>query len=305
MAHDLLVTLSDRITTLAAQLAAHVVRVEGRRRGAGSGVVWSEDGLVVTAHHALDRDDEVEVGLPSGDTAVAEVVGRDPSTDLAALRVRGTTLSPAAWSESESPLAAGALVLGVTRPGRSPRVSLGLVTRAAGEYRGPAGGRLDRYLETSLDLHHGLSGGLVASAAGAPLGLATAGLVRGTAMIVPTETLRRVVASLVAHGAVRRGYLGVATFPVRLPPDAATAAGQGEALLVSAVEPDSPAGRAGLLLGDALLSLAGTSLSDMGDLLPLLEEPRIGETVPLRLVRAGEVREVSVTIGAREHGRRP
>jgi S1-C subfamily serine protease len=191
----------------------------------------------------------------------------------------------------------------VSRPGRSPRAALGVLARAAGDYRAAGGGRVDRWLETSLDPAPGVSGALALGASGAALGLATSGLVRGAVMISPPSTLRRVVHALAAHGSVRRGFLGVATFPVRLPPALGAAAGQGGALLVSAVEPDSPAARAGLLLGDALLSLGGIGVTEPADLLPLLEEERIGTAIPVRLVRAGEVREASVTVGAR--GGRP
>jgi S1-C subfamily serine protease len=149
----------------------------------------------------------------------------------------------------------------------------------------------------------GVSGSLVLAATGEPLGLATAGLVRGAAMVLPAPTLRRVVKALLAHGRVRRGYLGVATIPVRLPPEAERTAGQPTALLVTAVEPESPAARAGLMLGDAIVALAGASVGEPGDLLPLLEEERIGDAAPARVLRAGEVATLTVTIGARE--RRP
>ncbi len=297
MEADALTALSRRIAALVAERSPHVVRVDGRHRGPASGIVWSQDGLVVTTHHALQRDEEIEVGLPSGESAEAEVVGRDPSTDLVLLRVRATGLAAAPWSD-EAP-AAGELALALSRPGRSPRAALGLVARVAGEYRGAGGGRIDRYLETSLDLAPGLSGSLVVGAAGAPLGVATAGLVRGAVMIVPAATLRRVVGALAAHGTVRRGFLGVSTFPVRLGAALGAQAGQGGALLVSGVEPESPAARAGLLLGDALLALAGERVSEPGDLLPLLEEERIGQPLAVRLLRAGEVRELTVTVGAR------
>jgi len=303
MEPDALTALSRRTAALVAEQAAHVVRIEGRRRGPASGVVWSADGLVVAAHHAVERDDEIEVGLPTGDAVSAEVVGRDPSTDLALLRLGATGLAPAVWFDAEG-LAAGELVLAIARPGRSPRASLATLARAAGEYRGAGGGRIDRFLETTLAPHPGLSGALVAGADGGALGIATSGLVRGAAMIVPAATLRRVVRSLAEHGAIRRGFLGVATFPVRLPQAMAAAAGQGGALLVSFVEPDGPAARAGLLLGDALLALGGAALAEPGDLLPLLEEEGIGRSVPVRVLRAGEVRELALTVGARE-GRRP
>jgi S1-C subfamily serine protease len=303
MERDVVMELSSRLAALARRGSESVVRVEGRRTPA-SGVVWSADGLVVTTHHAVERDEEIAVGLPGGETAPAELVGRDPSTDLALLRARATGLSPAAWSEAGDP-EVGQLVLGVSRPGRSARAALGVVARTAGEWRAPAGGKIDRYLETTLDLVPGLSGSLAAGPDGTALGLATAGLLRGVAMAIPAATLRRVVGSLLSHGQVRRGYLGVATVPVRLPPAVESAAGQRSALLVTAVEPESPAARGGLLLGDAIVSLAGERVGEHGDLLPLLEEERIGHAVPAAVVRAGELRTVTLTVGARERRRGP
>ena len=308
MEADPLVALSRRISQLVSERAPHVVRVEGRRRGPGSGVVWSADGLVLTAHHVVERDEELEVGLPSGESVAAELVGRDPTTDLALLRIRAGGLAAAPWSD-EVP-AAGDLVLALSRPGRSPRVSLGTIARTAGEFRCDGGGRVDRWIEASLDLAPGLSGSLVLGASGAPVGVASAGVVRGALLVVPPATLRRVVGSLLAHGAVRRGFLGVTTLPVRLPSAAAGRAGQPGGLLVSAVEEGSPADRAGLLLGDALLALGGAPVTHAGDLLPLLEEERIGQPLPIRLLRAGEVRELTVTVGVRGErsspgGRRP
>jgi S1-C subfamily serine protease len=297
MEADPIAALSRRTAALAAASAPHVVRVDGRRRGPASGVVWSSDGLVVTAHHVVERDEELEVGLPSGETVAAELVGRDPSTDLALLRATATGLAAAPWSD-EAP-ATGELVLALSRPGRSPRAALGLVARAAGEFRSAGGGRIDRWIEASVDVAPGLSGSLVVGASGLPVGLASAGLVRGAILVVPPATLRRVTGALLAHGGVRRGFLGVTTLPVRLSAGPAARAGQEHALLVSSVEDGSPADRAGLLLGDALLSLAGAPLAHAGDLLPLLEEERIGQALPVRLLRAGEVRELPVTVGAR------
>jgi S1-C subfamily serine protease len=297
MEADALTALSRRIASLVAERSAHLVRVEGRRRGPASGIVWSSDGLVITSSHGVERDEQIEVGLPSGDSAEAELVGRDPTTDLALVRVRATGLFPAEWADAQPD--AGELVLALSRPGRSPRAALGVVARAAGEYRAAGGGRIDRWLETSLDPAPGLSGSLAVGASGAALGLATSGLVRGAVMVVPPTTLRRVVRSLAAHGGVRRGFLGITTFPVRLPTTLAAPAGQSGALLVSSVEPESPAARAGLLLGDGLLAIGGVRVTEPTDLLPLLEEERIGEALPVRLVRAGELREVTVTVGAR------
>jgi S1-C subfamily serine protease len=300
---DLFTALSTQLEELVSRASAHVVRVDGRRLPS-SGVVWSAEGadaVVVTAHHTLHHDDEVTVGLPSGETAAAEVLGRDPSTDLAALRVRTAGLSPARWADGAAPVA-GQLVLGISRPGRSPRAALGLVARAAGEFRAARGGRVDRYLETTLPLHPGVSGSLVLSPGGQAAGLATAGLVRGAVMVLPPATLRRVVESLLAHGEVRRGWLGIATTPVPLPPALRAQTGEELALLVTRVEPDSPAARAGLGLGDALLSFGGETLQDPGELLALLAEDRIGEAVVMKVLRAGEVRDITITVGVRERG---
>jgi len=298
---DPLVALSDRLQSLVERASAHVVRVEGRGRSPSSGATWSADGLVVTAHHTLDRDEEIAVGLPSGETATAEVVGRDPTTDLAVLRVKGGGLSAVEWGEPAP--AAGGVVLAVSRPGRAPRAALGIVARAAGEWRAPTGGKLDRYLETTLELRPGLSGALVLSAAGTPAGIATSGLLRGAALVVCAPTLRRVVESLLAHGEIRRGYLGLASLPVPLPAALRERTGEEVALLVTRVEAGSPAERAGLFLGDAILSFGGETLQDPGDLLAFLSEERIGDAVQLRVLRAGEVREVPVTVGARGEAR--
>lgn len=289
--------LSQSLAEGVARAAASVVRVDGRRRGSCSGVVWSADGTIVTAHHGVEWDDEVAVGLPSGEAVPAEVIGRDPSTDLAVLRARASGLVTPSWSDG--PLAVGQLALAVTRPGRGPRAALGVVARLGDAWRTRGGGKLDRYLELDLGLHPGFSGGLVLDLAGRALGLATAGLVRATPLAVPIATLRRVIEALQAHGAIRRGYLGVATLPVRLPPAVAAASGQPAGLLVTAVEDGSPAARAGLAVGDLLLGVEGSPLREIGDLLPLLDEERIGAVTRARIARGTSVQEVPVTIGVR------
>lgn len=300
---DLLAQLSNRISDLAARGAESVVRIDARRRGPSSGVAWRDDGLVLTAHHALEREEDVEVGLPSGESATAEVIGHDPSTDLALLRVPAASLAVPEWAD-EASVRAGQLVLGISRPGKSPRVALASVARAAGEVRAPGGGRIDRYIETSIPLHRGVSGALVLGADGRAVGVALAGVVRGAAIAVPPSTLRRVVDSLLAHGEVRRGYLGLATIPVPLTPALRASTGEHVALLVSRVAQDGPAAQAGIQLGDALLSFGGDTLQDPSELLTLLAEDRIGEAVPMKLLRAGEVRDVVVTVGSRPRGGR-
>jgi S1-C subfamily serine protease len=127
-----------------------------------------------------------------------------------------------------------------------------------------------------------------------------AGLVRGTSLALPPATLRRVVETLVAHGQVRRGFLGIGTIPVRLPAALEKAVGQRAGLLVTSVAEESGAGRAGLLLGDVIVGVEGKGVASPGDLLPFLEEDRIGQSLAMKIVRAGEPRDIAVTVGARE-----
>jgi len=302
MSVERLVEVSEGMAAAAAAAAPWVVRVEGGRRGPASGTVWSSDGMVLAAGHALEREEALTVGLEGGETAPAELLGRDPATDLAVLRVARGGLAPAEWSDTAP--RPGQLLLGLARPGSGPRLALGAVARVGPEWRTPAGGRLERYLEADLPLRPGFSGGLLLGAGGKALGLAAGGLLRGAALGIPPEALRRLVKAILAHGGVRRGFLGISTLPVRLPPAAARELGREVGLLVTAVEPDSPAERAGLLLGDTVVQAAGQGVAHASELLPFLEEERIGEALLLRTLRAGAVREVPVTVGARPR-RRP
>ncbi len=302
MSIERLEELSEGLVALAARAGPSVVRVDGRRRAPASGAVWAADGTVVAASHAVERDEEIEVGLDGGEAVPAELVGRDPATDVAVLRVARGGLVPATFAEGAPRV--GALVLGLARPGRGPRAGLGVVARVGPEWRTPQGGRIDRYLETDLELRPGFSGGLILSARGEALGLAAGGLLRGHALVVPPETLRRVVKGILSHGTVRRGFLGIATVPVRLPPGLEREAGQPVGLLLTAVEPGSPAERAGLLLGDVLLAVEGKPVAHAGELLPFLEEERIGEGLAARVWRGGAARELNVVVGARGGDRR-
>jgi S1-C subfamily serine protease len=294
---SVLVDLSSEVAGLVEAAGPAVVRVEARRAPA-SGTVWSGDGLVVTAHHAVEWDEGLEVGLPDGTKAPARLVGRDATTDLALLKVEAQGLAVPPWADV-SAIKVGHLVLALTRPGRSVRASLGIVSVRGETWRTPAGGRLDAYVQTDIARHPGLSGSLLVLSSGEAVGVNTAGLLRGQSLVVPASTVRRVVESLLAHGHVRRGYLGVGTYAVRLPERLARELQQPSALLVVSVEEDGPADRAGLHLGDVLVAFDAQPLRQPGDLLPLLDETRVGATVEARVLRAGELRTISITVAQR------
>ncbi len=292
------IELSEASAAAVEKAGPAVLRVEARRRGPSSGLAWSADGVIVAAHHNVEWDEDIAIGLADGSTAQANVVGRDPTTDVAVLRAPVSGLAVPDWRKDG--VKAGHFVLALTRPGRTVRASLGVVHALGEEWRTAAGGRVDRYLQTDVGVQPAFSGGLLVDLSGQALGMNNAGLMRGTSLALPPATLRRVVEALLAHGQVRRGFIGIGTIPVRLPASMAKATGQDGGLLVTSVQDDSGAGRAGLLLGDVLLSAGGRVLSSPGDLLPLVEEDRIGQAVSVRVLRAGETRDVAVTIGARE-----
>jgi S1-C subfamily serine protease len=291
-----LVELSGELAAAVDAAAPSVVRVEGRRRSASSGVVWSAEGVIVASHHAVDAEEGVPVGLHDGRTVPARVVGRDAGSDLAVLRAEATGLALPRWEAGAAPRV-GHLVVGLSRPGRSARAHLGIVSAVAGEWRTPAGGRLESYLETDIDPHPGFSGGLLLGADGRALGITTAGLLRGAGMAVAAPSLQRVVEALLTHGRMRRGYLGLGTQTIAMIPPQA---GQTAALIVLSVQPDSPAAKAGLMVGDVLLRAGEERLTHPGALVPALDEDRVGRELRLGILRAGEERTVSVVVGERE-----
>lgn len=290
--------LSNGLAAAVEAAGASVVRVEGRHRRPSSGIVWSADGVIATADHKVERDEDIRVGLADGRTVPATLVGRDPRTDVAVLRAEATGLAAAAWAAGEG-LKVGHLVLALSRPGRNVRASLGIVCALGEEWRTHAGGRVDRWIETDAVHQPGFTGGLLADAAGRGLGMDDAGLRRGRGLALPAATLARVVESILAHGGVRRGYLGIAVQPARLPEAVARAHGAATGLIVIAVQPGGPAEGAGLLLGDVLLALDGQPAADPGALQSILDEDRVGREIALSVLRGGEVREVRATVGAR------
>src|SRR5215831_3677631 len=292
--------VSDDLAATVEAVSPGLVRVEARRRLPASGLVWSPDGVIVTAHHVIEQDEAVRVGLHGGQMVTATLVGRDATTDLAVLRVATMNLTPPAWADPElASLRVGHLVLAVGRPGQRAQATLGIVSALGERWRTPTGGLLDRYVQTDVVMFPGFSGGPLVNAAGQVLGLNTSALLQGLSLTVPVATLRRVVDLLLTHGKIRRGYLGVRTQPVRLPAMLQGRVGQETGLLVLTVEPHSPAEQGHLLLGDTLLALDETPVRHPDDLLACLSPDYIGANVRVRLVRGGQVQEQTVIVGER------
>jgi S1-C subfamily serine protease len=276
----------------AAQVAsdALVHLAEPCRRG-GTGFVYADEGVIVTTARAVSGRSALE--LVQGDKLVtAEVVGFDAATDVGVVRAASPLGKAPAWASSPARL--GSLVLAGSRPGRAVRVRLGVVAQVGGAWHTPRGGRIERYVETDLAPEPGFSGGLSFDAGGAVIGMASAGLLRGTPLLVERETVERIVSALLTQGRVQRGYLGVGTQAVRLSEAARSMTGQDAGLLVVSVRPNSPAERAGLLQGDVLLSLGNAKLTDVAALQAGLEDVA-GQRLALSLVRAGQLLTLEVT----------
>ncbi len=289
--------ISGELSGIVEKAAPSVVRVEARRRIPGSGIVWASDGTIVTADHIIEREEDLRIGLADGRVVEATLVGRDPTTDVAVLRTQAAGLSVPAWSDGER-AKVGQLVLALGRPGRTVRARLGMISALGDAWRAPAGGELSRYLEADVAIRFGFSGGPLVDTAGGVLGMNTAGLLREAALTVPVATLRRVVTTLLKDGRIRRGYLGLGAHPVRLPA-AWQQQGQEAGLLIVSIEPGSPAERGGLLIGDTFVALDGTPVRRHDDIQSRLTPESVGTSVRVRVIRGGEVKELTVTIGDR------
>jgi S1-C subfamily serine protease len=292
---DVLQSLSEEMATLTEQVGGSVVRVEARRRLPASGVVW-EKGVIVTANHVVERDEDIQIGLPNGEKVPATLVGRDPSSDLAVLRAAFELPVPN-WTTIET-LRVGHLVLALGRPGETIMATLGVISALERGDKLPAAMQVDHFLQTDVVMYPGFSGGALISASGRVLGINTSAM-RGISLTIPTDTVRRVVETLMTHGKMRRGYLGIGTQTAKLSSASAERAGQAYGLLVVSVEPESPAEQGGVLIGDVLISFDGSPLQSPEDLIRALRSESIGKTVPMQVVRGGALQMLQVTVGER------
>lgn len=296
---ELLSNVSQALAGIVETAGSSIVRIEARRRLPASGIVWSADGIIVTAHHVVRRDEKIGIGLPDGQSVPATLVGRDPTTDLAVLQAEAKDLTPVAWGEPDN-LQVGHLVLALGRPGQTVQATLGIVSALGEGWRTPTGGMLDRYLQTDVVMYPGFSGGPLVNVSDQVLGLNTSALLRGVSLTVPLPTLRRVVEMLLTHGRVRRGYLGVGIQPVRLPAELAQQIEQETGLLLIQVKAGGPADQGGLLLGDIIIALNDQPVPHHDALRAPLSGDWVGTAVPVRIVRAGQVQELEIVIGERK-----
>jgi S1-C subfamily serine protease len=291
---DGLLTLSNDLAAAVERAGQVVFGVNARTRMGSTGVHW-RSGLIVTADHTVRVDEDITVTRPDGRAIAATVAGRDPAIDIAVLKVDAPDVPVADLGDSHA-VRVGHLVLAV---GRGPRASWGVVS-AIGAGRGPrsAGGGL---FDLDLTLYPGFSGGPLVNAQGQVVGVNSSGRARHLQLAIPSADVTRVVDELVRRGRLARPYLGVGTQPVSLPEALRQrfSLEQQTAVIVVAVQPSSPAASAGVLMGDILVSLGGTNITDPSDLASVLRPDQVGEDMTVSVFRGGEPRDIRITVGER------
>lgn len=276
-------------------MAPAVVRVSGESSPA-TGLAWGND-LVLTA--ATDDEGALAVTDAEGRDRPAERAGRDAGTGIEVLRVAGLGLTAPPMADV-SALKVGHLALALARPGKSARATFGMITTLGDEWRTRTGARIDRYIDTSIVLPGEFgSTAIIADTSGALIGFGLTGRRHHRGIIVTPATLTRAVESATREGGGQRPYLGIATYPVRIPRAQRTPTGQERGLLVVEVEDDSPAARAGLTLGDVVLAFGGVPVEHIADLFAALADARPAAAVTARTLRGSDVRDVVVTVGTR------
>ncbi|HWX39320.1 MAG TPA: trypsin-like peptidase domain-containing protein [Candidatus Sulfotelmatobacter sp.] len=298
-----LVDLSNALARETDRAAASLVAVHTESRGSSSGVVW-RSGVIVTAEHALRRDEEIHVTLPDGRVVPATLAGRDASTDMAVLKC-AEAVSPVAEFAEASTIKPGSLALVVGRTRASgPVAAFGVVSLVAGERRTWVGAAITPYIRLDVGLQPTAVGGAVIDAGGRAIGIATPRFARFGAIAVPAATVNRVVDALLRAGHIPHGYLGVGLHPVRIPEALRQSLKRDEktAAIVVEVEPDSPAHKAGIMIGDLFLSFGPHPIAHVEDVHAQLAADAIGKSVAVKFARGGAAQEATIVIGERPRG---
>ncbi|HEY7347781.1 MAG TPA: trypsin-like peptidase domain-containing protein [Ktedonobacterales bacterium] len=296
---------SDQLATVVERAARSIVTVAARPRQTATGILWQagQETIILTADHVIEREEDITLTLPDKREAKAQLIGRDPSTDLAALRLSGVELGAEnVAAETSEGLRVGHLVLAIGRPSSDgPRVSFGAVSSIDGPRRSYQGSEIEGVIYADVTLYPGFSGGPLVDLSGRVVGLNSSQLTRQNSSALPVVTLRRVANTLLTHGRVRRGYLGVGTQQVPFPAALAQKGGitQQTGLLIVAVEPGSPAEKAGLLIGDLLVSLGGQPTTDGATLRAQLGADQLGQALQAKIFRGGEPRDINITVTER------
>jgi S1-C subfamily serine protease len=297
MSNNVLVELSDALADAAETAGKATVLVNARRRMPASGIVYAAD-LILTAEHVVEREEDIKVILADGAEVPARLAGRDAGSDLAVLKLDRSAATVAEATKSPARLGQIALALGRPTPD-GIEASLGTVSAIGGPIRTGRGGMLERYIRTDSISYPGFSGGPLVAADGTILGLNTSGLANGAAVTVPADIAWRIADTLLKHGRIRRGYLGIRSQSVEIPETSQKALQREQAngLLIVGVENGSPAAKGGLIVGDILVGVAGGPVLHHDELFSRLNGEVVGKSTPIDILRGGQPQTVNVLIG--------
>jgi S1-C subfamily serine protease len=294
-----LTDFSNDLTAAVEKGSTGTVLVDARRRYPASGIAYAAD-LVLTADHAVTREDDLSISVAGGKSYPVTVAGRDPGSDLALLRLAEKALTLARVAQITPKV--GQLVLALGRPSNEGvQASWGIITAIGGPTRTGRGGLLDEYIQTETTSYPGFSGGPLVNTEGEVLGLNTSGLARGLALTIPVKFAWRIADALAKGGSVKRGYLGVRTQPVEISESARKVLkrDQVHGLLVLWLEAAGPAENGGLLVGDILVAVSGQPVGDPDDLFAALNSDTVGKSIAVEVLRGGKPETVKVTVGER------
>ena len=276
---------SNDITALVERTAQSVVAIDSGGRHSTSGIHWRA-GVIVTADEVLANPDAITVIYADGRKSAARLAGRDPTTDIAVLRVDDTAI-PALTHDAPA-VRAGSLALAVGRHEQGPIASLGVVGFVAGSWRTRRGGSIDQFIRLELNLARSGEGSAAVDSEGRLIGMAVSGP-DSRVLTIPLATIERTVDVLLAKGRIPRGYLGASLQRVRAP----------EGVLVTAIDPAGPGQRGGLLVGDIITTWNGSVIGGVRELMSLLGPDSVGAKVEIGLLRAGAATKLEVMIGER------
>ena len=295
---DLLDAYSQAVIGAVETVGPAVVNVHRGDAGAGSGVIFTPDGLVLTNHHVVHGAPRVEVILPDGRTMRADVIGQDAATDLAVLRMDATV--PWARFGDSRRLRVGQVAIAIGNPyGFQHSVTSGVISALGRSLRSQSGRLIDDIIQTDASLNPGNSGGPLVTTRGEVVGINTAMIrpAQGLCFAIGINTARFVASRLIRDGRIRRAYIGIAGQNVDVPRALARAnqLAISTAVRVGSIEPNSPSARAGLEKGDIVYAMGGAAVAGIDDLHRILNEERINTAVEVSLIRKGERRTLSLT----------
>lgn len=288
--------LSNEIADLIEKTAPYIVQILGRRRLGATGVSLG-DGLIATANHVVRKDSDIKIGLHDGTTATAELVGRDPTTDLALLK---TNSEIPAFPLAKEIGKVGHIILALGKPNNATQATLGVISALGDAWQTSAGGHIDTYLQTDIVMYPGFSGGPLINADGEMVGLNTSGLSRDISLTIPAATVARVANTLSKHGHIKRAYLGVSMQRAKLPETVQDSLGQRTGLLIVNVESGSPADQSGLVMGDTIVAIANIPVKRHDDLMTQLTPDRIGAETAVSIIRSGQLQSQTIILGERQ-----